>query len=729
MLGIARNNDVDLVRRTLSGQRDAFGLLVDRYLRFAYAIAYARAHSRNDADDVVQDSFLTAYQQLNTLREPARFSAWLATIIRRMSGKSNQRARLAESANQHAVIENEEIHPDYEREELRTLIRAEVQALNDSDREVILLCYFAGKSAGEIAAALETTPAAIRKRLQRAREKLGERLLGAIASEKEPDVLQTRQIMGAIAATTAAWESATSLTTATATTSIGGALAMKIVAFFASIAALTGGIAAYQSSGTLADQAPNSALVESATTNTGKTDAVPESPTAKLLAPAATQTEPADEQPAIEPVPPQVKLAAADTTSAPSSAPKPQRFMGGGNAQHTNYWDVPSIVEEPDIAWQVPLPTGGGINVNSQPVVDAAGNIYIDYRVDSSTGRKQIMASFTPTGSLRWTSPGVESNRSQSIPAFLPSGDLVHMYRDGSIRAHDTSNGREKWTVPVFETLDSNLGPTAGPTIDSNGNIYSGGRWTDNVFLKISPAGSVLWKTRVPDGDKAMGAGASSAALSIDEKTVYIGWDEKVPSGSGGVYALDAETGEIRWQFRDSETVLFKAAWAAPTVGPDGTIYQQDAASGIVYALKDNGDTVSVKWTYSPASPGDAPRMLALDSEALYFGTLGQGDDRGVVGALNFNNGDPIWLHVFPEGKEIGTPNVTREAVYVTVQEFGLAALEKRTGTLLWEKKQIRQGAEAGETVALGADGTIYWAVTATIDHPENCVLMALKKP
>lgn len=726
MLGIARNNDVELIRRTLAGQRDAFGLLVDRYLRFAYAIAYARAHSRTDADDVVQDSFLTAYQQLNTLREPARFSAWLATIVRRLSGKSNQRARLAETAETGAVV-SEIVHPEYEREELRALIRAEVHALDQSDREVILLCYFAGKSAGEIAAALETTPAAIRKRLQRARERLGERLLGAIASEKGPDAQQTKQIMGAIAATTAAWESATSLTTATATTTIGGALAMKIAAFLAGIAALTGGIAAYQSSGTLADQAPKSAIVESATTNTE--EAVPESPAAKLLAPATTQSEPTDEKPAVEPVQPQVRLAAADTTNAPSSAPRPQRFMGGGNAQHTNYWDVPSIVEEPDIAWQVPLPTGGGINVNSQPVIDANGNIYIDYRVDSSNNRSQIMASFTPAGKQRWTSRGVQANRSQSIPAFLPNGDLVHMYRDGSIRAHDTSNGDEKWMVPVFETLDSNLGPTAGPTIDSNGNIYSGGRWTDNIFLKISPTGSVVWKTRVPNGDKAMGAGASSAALSLDERTVYIGWDEKVPSGSGGVYALDAETGDIRWQFRDNDKSLFKAAWAAPTVGPDGIIYQQDAASGIVYALKDNGATVTVNWTYSPASPGDAPRMLALDSDALYFGTLGQGDDRGVVGALNLNNGEPIWLYVFPEGKEIGTPNVTRDAVYVTVQEFGLAALDKRSGTLLWEKKQIRQGAEAGETVALGPDGTIYWAVTASIDHPENCVLMALKKP
>jgi RNA polymerase sigma-70 factor (ECF subfamily) len=89
VFGIARNNDADLVRRTLSGQREAFGGLVDRYLRFAYAIAYARAVTRPDADDIVQDSFLTAYQQLNTLREPARFSAWLATIVRRLSGKSN----------------------------------------------------------------------------------------------------------------------------------------------------------------------------------------------------------------------------------------------------------------------------------------------------------------------------------------------------------------------------------------------------------------------------------------------------------------------------------------------------------------------------------------------------------------------------------------------------------------------------------------------------------------
>ncbi|MCC6154718.1 MAG: PQQ-like beta-propeller repeat protein, partial [Candidatus Hydrogenedentes bacterium] len=362
--------------------------------------------------------------------------------------------------------------------------------------------------------------------------------------------------------------------------------------------------------------------------------------------------------------------------------------------------------------------------------------------------------SYTPAGELRWTSPSIEAGRSQSIPAFLPNGDVVHMIRNGSVRAFDSATGHEKWSVPIFSDGNKKLGPTAGPTIDSNGNIYTGGRWEDNVFVKISPVGRELWRTRIPDGDKVNGAGASSAALSNDERTVYMGWDEISPlmtnrivdgqpvselsypvAGGetlphpGGLYALDAATGAIRWHFRHEGDQPFRAAWCAPTVGIDGTVYQQDAATGDIFAITDAGNSVSVKWKYSPAAPSDAPRMLALDSNALYFGTLGQGDDRGVLGALNFNNGEPIWLYVFPEGKEIGTPNVTRDAVYVTVQEFGLAAIDKRSGTLLWEKKQIRQGAEAGETVALGTDGTIYWAVTATIDHPENCVLMALKKP
>ncbi|MCC6793741.1 MAG: sigma-70 family RNA polymerase sigma factor [Candidatus Hydrogenedentes bacterium] len=237
MLGIARNNDVELIRRTLSGQRDAFGLLVDRYLRFAYAIAYARAHSRTDADDVVQDSFLTAYQQLNTLREPARFSAWLATIVRRLSGKSNQRARLAESAES-AAAPSELVHPEHERDELRALIRTEVQALDESDREVILLCYFAGKSAGEIAAALDSTPAAIRKRLQRAREKLGERLLSSIAETSKPNTDANKQIMGVIAAAPTVWNVTTSSTGVLTT---GGAFAMKVAAVLAVVLALGGG--------------------------------------------------------------------------------------------------------------------------------------------------------------------------------------------------------------------------------------------------------------------------------------------------------------------------------------------------------------------------------------------------------------------------------------------------------------------------------------------------------
>lgn len=137
-----------------------------------------------------------------------------------------------------------------------------------------------------------------------------------------------------------------------------------------------------------------------------------------------------------------MKRAASNTFSTPAASSNAPKHMGGGNAQHTNYWDLPSIMEQPDIAWQIPLPTNG-LSVNSQPAVDANGNVYIDYRTtseaDPSGERKRIsqVASYTPTGRNALEIRGVNTGRSQSIPAFLPNGDFAHMFRDGSIRLID----------------------------------------------------------------------------------------------------------------------------------------------------------------------------------------------------------------------------------------------------------------------------------------------------
>jgi RNA polymerase sigma-70 factor (ECF subfamily) len=240
MFRLFSTSDAQLVLQTLAGKREAFGTLVERYQPVAYAVAYARVHRHADAEDVAQESLLAAYQQLDTLRDPARFGAWLAGIARHCASRVRERrlrdATVAERHNGEEPV----VMPDHERRELWELIRAEIDRLNEPDREVVLLHYFAGKSSREIASVTDSTSGAVRKRLQRARETLGSRLLERAAVPAQPDREKTQRIMGLIAAAPAAWEAA-GQAGAGAVPLTGGITMSKIVGFVALVVAFIGG--------------------------------------------------------------------------------------------------------------------------------------------------------------------------------------------------------------------------------------------------------------------------------------------------------------------------------------------------------------------------------------------------------------------------------------------------------------------------------------------------------
>ncbi|HIJ66189.1 MAG TPA: sigma-70 family RNA polymerase sigma factor, partial [Candidatus Hydrogenedentes bacterium] len=86
-----RQQDARIVRRVLSGQSPAFEALVERYMPAVRAAAMARLGNDADADDVVQEAFLKAYQALDSLRDPGKFGAWLLSIARNACNRLDRR--------------------------------------------------------------------------------------------------------------------------------------------------------------------------------------------------------------------------------------------------------------------------------------------------------------------------------------------------------------------------------------------------------------------------------------------------------------------------------------------------------------------------------------------------------------------------------------------------------------------------------------------------------------
>ncbi len=75
-----RHDDAELVRQTLAGDGDAFGELVKRYQGLVCGLAYHLVGNRADAEDLAQDAFLSTYKNLNQLKDPSKFGAWLRQI-------------------------------------------------------------------------------------------------------------------------------------------------------------------------------------------------------------------------------------------------------------------------------------------------------------------------------------------------------------------------------------------------------------------------------------------------------------------------------------------------------------------------------------------------------------------------------------------------------------------------------------------------------------------------
>lgn len=122
--------DAELVARGVRGDRWGRDALYRRHVRYVFAIALRLLACRSEAEEVVQDAFIRAFSQLDNLREPAAFRAWLAQIVVSLVQRRLRRARLMRllgidrSINDASLADlaDPHLHPD-ERTELSLIDR------------------------------------------------------------------------------------------------------------------------------------------------------------------------------------------------------------------------------------------------------------------------------------------------------------------------------------------------------------------------------------------------------------------------------------------------------------------------------------------------------------------------------------------------------------------------------------------------------------------------------
>ena len=171
-------SDEDLVKQCLNGEQAAFGFLVDKYKGAVHALARKKLRNHHDAEDVAQEAFLKAYQNLPSLKEPSRFAGWLYVIT---THECNRRIRKRTSAEKsHSALADLSRHnssADRETERLRNQVRDAIAALPESNQTIIHLYYFAGLSCEEISRFLGASKNAVKMRLSRTRTQLKKEMI------------------------------------------------------------------------------------------------------------------------------------------------------------------------------------------------------------------------------------------------------------------------------------------------------------------------------------------------------------------------------------------------------------------------------------------------------------------------------------------------------------------------------------------------------------------------
>jgi RNA polymerase sigma-70 factor (ECF subfamily) len=165
-------SDIDDVRTLveLAKSRDqvAFSELYRRFSRAVHGVLLARL-SRSDAEDLVQDSFLIAWQRIGELRDPGAFGGWMLAIARRLAidhaRRSPQVVELPASLAAQAVEPSD-----------GAFVLSVIRALPDAYRETLILRFVEGMTGPEIAAATGLTEGSVRVNLHRGMKKLRERL-------------------------------------------------------------------------------------------------------------------------------------------------------------------------------------------------------------------------------------------------------------------------------------------------------------------------------------------------------------------------------------------------------------------------------------------------------------------------------------------------------------------------------------------------------------------------
>jgi len=177
-------SDLAVVSRVRAGERDAFRILVERHSRSVFRLAFRLTGHEQDAEDVVQETFLRAFRQVGRFEERSAFSTWLYRIavncsndLLRQRPRAGRRASL-DDPDEGAVRQLAD--PAAEADPMRVFagrqidgrVKAALGELSDQERSAFVMRHYEGLSIEEIGRVLDLKTSAAKHSVFRAVRKL-----------------------------------------------------------------------------------------------------------------------------------------------------------------------------------------------------------------------------------------------------------------------------------------------------------------------------------------------------------------------------------------------------------------------------------------------------------------------------------------------------------------------------------------------------------------------------
>ena len=252
-------NDIDVLKRCLSGSTESFEVIVGRYQSLVCGMTFASTGNLGKSEELAQETFILAWKNLRQLRDLSKFKSWLCQIVRNVVQnwrRSAQRDVMEHAVSlEHASVSSPSQAQPVERaiqEEEQAVMNQAIDAMPEKYRLALILFYREDKSSREVAQLVDLSENATRQRIARARAMLKDQ----VAAMVERNLAQSKPGKAFTGAVVASLAGVTMKGAATAVAAGAGgwavsaglsSLTAKVVAVAAGIAVLAGATYTLQS--------------------------------------------------------------------------------------------------------------------------------------------------------------------------------------------------------------------------------------------------------------------------------------------------------------------------------------------------------------------------------------------------------------------------------------------------------------------------------------------------